>query len=57
MRKLPTVFILLVVSNLASQGQEPTMRPEITGSHGIVAAGRHYTVAAPDLFVAVNDRK
>lgn len=25
---------------------EPTMRPEILGTHGIVAAGRHYAVAA-----------
>jgi gamma-glutamyltranspeptidase / glutathione hydrolase len=26
--------------------REPTMRPEIVGSHGIVAAGRHYSVYA-----------
>src|SRR5919201_1721342 len=26
--------------------REPTMRPEIIGTHGIVAAGRHYSVAA-----------
>jgi len=26
--------------------REPTMRPEILGTHGIVAAGRHYSVSA-----------
>jgi len=31
-------------TQVASQGE--TMRPEIRGTHGIVAAGRHYSVAA-----------
>ena len=30
----------------AQQRPEPTLRPEILGTHGIVAAGRHYSVAA-----------
>ena len=30
----------------AAQKREATMRPEITGQRGIVAAGRHYSVAA-----------
>ena len=29
-----------------SQRSAPTLRPEIYGTHGIVAAGRHYTVEA-----------
>ncbi len=49
---LLTLLLLLPIS-LATQTtpppppvREPTMRPEITGSRGIVAAGRHYSVAA-----------
>ncbi|MEO8314175.1 MAG: gamma-glutamyltransferase [Pseudomonadota bacterium] len=30
----------------AAQRTEPTLRPELYGTHGIVAAGRHYTVEA-----------
>jgi gamma-glutamyltranspeptidase/glutathione hydrolase len=44
----------LALAAVVMQAQEPTraapraftMRPEIVGSHGIVAAGRHYTVEA-----------
>src|SRR5438874_5440501 len=46
--------VVLVSVSLAGQQPVPhtpvppvdTMRPEILGSHGIVAAGRHYSVAA-----------
>jgi gamma-glutamyltranspeptidase/glutathione hydrolase len=44
-RKFMSLLVLLALSGLAT-GQEITMRPEITGTHGIVAAGRHYSVAA-----------
>jgi gamma-glutamyltranspeptidase/glutathione hydrolase len=44
--RLALVVFVLVVSVLGVGAQEATMRPEITGSHGIVAAGRHYTVEA-----------
>jgi gamma-glutamyltranspeptidase/glutathione hydrolase len=30
----------------AARRNEPTLRPELYGTHGIVAAGRHYTVEA-----------
>src|ERR1041384_5351951 len=31
---------------VVSSRREATMRPEILGTHGIVAAGRHYSVSA-----------
>lgn len=55
----PAVLCLLIVSGLSGQQPPPsatsprpalrreqTMRPEIVGQRGIVAAGRHYSVAA-----------
>ena len=49
-----TAAALLVVGTLSAQEptrvvssrREATMRPEILGTHGIVAAGRHYSVEA-----------
>jgi gamma-glutamyltranspeptidase/glutathione hydrolase len=42
------IFFIAAVFALASHaaGQEITMRPEIRGRNGIVAAGRHYSVEA-----------
>ncbi|HJW14791.1 MAG TPA: gamma-glutamyltransferase, partial [Thermoanaerobaculia bacterium] len=50
----PLATLILFVAVIALARQEPTqrkppaetMRPEITGSHGIVAGGRHYSIAA-----------
>jgi gamma-glutamyltranspeptidase/glutathione hydrolase len=49
-------FAAAAVASISLAGQQPvphtpvppvdTMRPEILGAHGIVAAGRHYTVSA-----------
>src|SRR5437868_5058730 len=52
-----TAFLLVAAATVGGQqrAQEPTrvanlradtMRPEILGTHGIVAAGRHYSVSA-----------
>jgi gamma-glutamyltranspeptidase / glutathione hydrolase len=55
MRRLSVVFAVVAACGAAALGgQEPTrvatpretMRPEILGTHGIVAAGRHYSVDA-----------
>src|SRR5215471_10680976 len=55
MRIAASVIILLALSAAVSTQVEPTrvaprramtMRPEIVGDHGIVAAGRHYSVSA-----------
>lgn len=53
--KVSTLVALLLLSAPAGstsqslpsvRTREPTLRPEIVGQHGIVAAGRHYSVAA-----------
>src|SRR5581483_5868804 len=52
--RLTLLLTAFTVAGAVSVAQEPTrvapramtMRPEIVGSHGIVAAGRHYSVAA-----------
>lgn len=41
-----SLLILTVFTSAAEAQRGPTMRPEITGSTGIVAAGRHYSVSA-----------
>src|SRR5947207_5046001 len=55
LRRTALICAAFVVLGLAGQQQEPTrvaptraatMRPEIVGAHGIVAGGRHYSVAA-----------
>jgi len=56
MQRLPVVVAAVLASCVVTfgAGQEPTrvetpretMRPEILGTHGIVAAGRHYSVDA-----------
>src|SRR5207247_1236493 len=55
MKRLITACSALVVIAATLSAQEPTrvtsrkpetMRPEILGAHGIVAAGRHYSVSA-----------
>jgi gamma-glutamyltranspeptidase / glutathione hydrolase len=55
MRRLPVAVAVVAACGIAIRaGQEPTrvetpretMRPEIFGTHGIVAAGRHYSVDA-----------
>ena len=50
---LATLILFVAVIALSRQGEPTqrkppaeTMRPEITGSHGIVAGGRHYSIAA-----------
>jgi gamma-glutamyltranspeptidase/glutathione hydrolase len=53
-RKVSLAAGLLALLSAAAAAQEPTqakprvetLRPEIVGQHGIVAAGRHYTVEA-----------
>src|SRR5437016_10285705 len=51
----PVTALLVAVGLVSAQAQEPTrvasprgetMRPEIRGAQGIVAAGRHYSVSA-----------
>jgi len=54
MRRLRVAVAILACGLTARAAQEPTrvetpretMRPEILGTHGIVAAGRHFSVAA-----------
>src|SRR5262245_50496798 len=50
MKRLLPVAVLIAGATLAAQMPLPrradTLRPEILGSHGIVAAGRHYSVSA-----------
>ena len=55
LRVVATVVVAIATLGAQQRGQEPTpvailhadtMRPEILGTHGIVAAGRHYSVAA-----------
>ena len=55
LRVVATVVVAIATLGAQQRGQEltrvaslhaDTMRPEILGTHGIVAAGRHYSVAA-----------
>jgi len=53
LRRRPLFAVCLLCAAVALSAQEPTrvatretMRPEILGTHGIVAGGRHYSVSA-----------
>jgi len=43
---VPVVVATQVEPTRVAPRRQPTMRPEILGQHGIVAAGRHYSVSA-----------
>src|SRR5438094_9491243 len=43
---VPATLHTQVEPTRAAPRREPTMRPEIVGQRGIVAAGRHYSVSA-----------